>query len=107
MRSRFSVLRTVGSGNANNNATMTTVSVRRSQRASAFKEWLGAKSEFFSLLMEVSVSRLTVIRVHLILVSLMLGAFTATVSFAGAALFGIFAAMQTSHLNINGKGGMK
>lgn len=45
---------------------------RNTQRPFSLQEWLNAKSEFYSELMEEPISRVQVVRVHLAFVSLVL-----------------------------------
>jgi hypothetical protein len=52
---------------------MQTLELQRStQRTFSLQEWLNAKSEFYSGLMEEPISRVQVVRVHLAFVSLVL-----------------------------------
>lgn len=79
---------------------MATLTIQRStQRSLAIKEWLNEKSDFYSQIMEEPVSRVQVLRVHLIFMCILLGAGAVETSFFVSFLFITFAGKLVYDLN--------
>lgn len=66
---------------------MATLTIKRTaQREFSIKRYLNSKSEFFSMLMSESISRIFVIRLHLVLISFLLSAIMADTNMAVTAM---------------------
>lgn len=76
-----------------------TISVRAAQRAFSFKEWMNAKSNFYSQIAEFPVTRRLAIRINLLSLCLILAALTVDQQPAIAAISALCAAYLVYRIN--------